>query len=323
MSLVYSPQYNMGLFGFEKLHPFDTRRARRAWRLLESELGSVLKQWHVSVDRPVLDDELLSVHTADHLQRLQTSAGLAKAFEVDAIKMAPMAMLNYGFLTPMRWAVRGSVIAARQAIVQGFAMNLGGGFHHSGPDRAEGFCLYSDIALMIAQLRLDGTLSQASRVAYIDLDAHQGNGVCHHFLNDPRVFIFDAFNKSIYPTSDQVALDRIDCPVPLSIGCPGETYLQLLKQMLPPFLDSINRSGEVGLAIYNAGTDVCADDELGLLSLSSEDVLERDLFVVDELRRRKIPCAMLPGGGYSVDSHRLIATSASALLRRYRSEKNS
>lgn len=64
------------------------------------------------------------------------------------------------------------------------------------------------------------------RVAYIDLDAHQGNGVYHAFLDDDRVFIFD---------------------------------------------------------MYNAGTDVYAEDPLGGLGLSAEGVLQRDLFVVEQL----------------------------------------
>jgi histone deacetylase 11 len=86
---------------------------------------------------------------------------------------------------------------------------------------------------------------------------------------------------------------------------------------LPGFLDSITRSGEVGLAIYTAGTDVLAVDDLGMLMLTAEDVLARDVFVVDQLRLRNVPVVMLLGGGYTSESHRLIAISVAAILNRH------
>lgn len=126
------------------------------------------------------------------------------------------------------------------------------------------------------------------------------------------------YNESIYPTNDRLAIDRIDCNVPVPLGCEGAQYLELLKGRLPGFLESITRSGNVGLAIYTAGTDVFASDDLGLLSLSADDILERDLFVMDELRRHQLPTVMLLGGGYTSESHRLVATSVGAILEKHR-----
>jgi histone deacetylase 11 len=156
---------------------------------------------------------------------------------------------------------------------------------------------------------------------YVDLDAHQGNGVCHHFLSDSRVFIFDAFNADIYPAYDRTARDRIDCPVPLGLGCTGTEYQRRLELALPGFLDSLTRTGRVGLAIYNAGTDVFEGDALGGLRLSASDVLARDLFVIEQLRARGLPVVMLLSGGYSRESYRLVANTVGALLRRYGVER--
>lgn len=318
MSVVYSPHYNMGFPGLDRLHPFDVTKFARAWKLLQSDLGPKLAAWHVDVDRPVTDEELLAVHTPEHLARLRDPHEIAKAFEVQAAALIPLALLNTGFLEPMRWAVRGSVLAAQQAIQHGVAINLGGGFHHAKPDRAEGFCLYSDIALIVNQLREHEALSETSRVVYIDLDAHQGNGVCYQFLHDTRLYAFDMYNRDVYPASDRTAIDRIDCPVPVEIGCTGRVYLEELTSRLPGFLNSVTRSGEANLAIYVAGTDVVAGDDLGLLDLSAEQVLERDLFVLEQLRCRGVPTVMLLGGGYTAESHRLVATSVGAILTRFR-----
>lgn len=143
--------------------------------------------------------------------------------------------------------------------------------------------------------------------------------MCHCFRNDRRVFVYDAFNPRIYPAYDRDARDRIDCPVPLPANCAGGEYLWLLEQTLPGFLDSIGRTHRVGLAVYNAGTDVFAADALGSLNLAAEDVLARDLYVIDQLRIRGVPVVMLLSGGYSRESYRLVASTAVALLRRYAS----
>jgi histone deacetylase 11 len=131
--------------------------------------------------------------------------------------------------------------------------------------------------------------------------------------------VYDAFNRDIYP-NDPAARARIDCPIPLPPGCAGAAYLQLLKSSLPEFLDAVQRNGRVGLAVYNAGTDVFQGDLLGGLRLDAADVLARDLYVIEQLRARNIPAVMLLSGGYSRESYRLVANTVVELLRRYGSE---
>jgi len=209
----------------------------------------------------------------------------------------------------MRWATMGTVVAARECLGHGLAINLGGGFHHAKPDGGEGFCIYSDIALAIDALRGEGLLGEEDRVVYVDLDAHQGNGVCHTLMSDKRVFIFDMYNRSIYPSYDSQARIRIDCDIPLMPTWREEDYLDELADRLPGFLDSISRTRRVGLAIYNAGTDVYAGDPLGQLNVSADGILRRDLLVMRELRQRGIPSIMLLSGGYTQASYKHVADS--------------
>jgi histone deacetylase 11 len=202
----------------------------------------------------------------------------------------------------------------REAITKGLAMNLAGGFHHAKPDSGEGFCVYSDVALAVQQLRNEGAIVPGQRIIYADLDAHQGNGVCHQFRHDKDVFIFDAYNESIYPSHDFEAQERIDCRLPLEQGCSGTLYLEKLQSKLPGFLDSVLGKDRSAIGVYNAGTDVFADDPLGRLKLSSSDILNRDLFVVRQFRSRSVPLVILPSGGYTKESFRLIANTAAALI---------
>lgn len=208
----------------------------------------------------------------------------------------------------------GTMLAAREAVASGFAVNLGGGYHHAKPDNGEGFCIYADIALAVGRLRTNGRLGEKDRAACIDLDAHQGNGVCHCFQDDRRIFLLDMYNRDIYPCYDRQARERIDCDLPLPAGCTGVEYLRTLRSHLPPFLDSISSTAPLGLVIYNAGADVYEGDMLGGLNLSYDDVLQRDHFVVEECRRRNVPVLMLLSGGYSLTSYQLVADSVEKLL---------
>lgn len=133
-------------------------------------------------------------------------------------------------------------------------------------------------------------------------------------MDDKRVFVFDMYNSTIYPSYDSEARNRIDCDIRLFSACREQEYLRELKDWLPGFLDSISQSQRVGLAIYNAGTDVYVDDPLGLLDVSAEGILQRDLFVVRELRQRGIPTVMLLSGGYTRVSYKLVADSVIRLL---------
>lgn len=311
--LVYSPHYNIRACGIERLHPFDSRKYGRAMRRIRAAIGSRARQITVAPPRPAAEQELLNVHTADYLRKLQDSGYLAQALEIPLVARLPAAFVRRTVLRPMRWAVSGTLLAGELALEHGFAVNMSGGYHHAKPAAGEGFCVYNDIALLIHALRASGKIAQGATVAYVDLDVHQGNGVCHCFLHDRRVAIFDMFNPRIYPAYDRVARDRIDCAIPVDSGCGTGTYLDLLKANLPPFLDRLAEAGEVPLLIFAAGTDVLAGDPLGNLAISAEGIIDRDAFVIEQSRLHKIPCVMLLSGGYTHASHAVIADSLVAL----------
>ncbi len=80
----------------------------------------------------------------------------------------------------------GGTLAAAQAITSGAvtrAVNIGGGMHHAMPGHAAGFCIYNDCSIAIEWLLAQGY----DRIAYVDIDAHHGDGVQHQFYSDPRV----------------------------------------------------------------------------------------------------------------------------------------
>ncbi|MGO9143372.1 MAG: acetoin utilization protein AcuC, partial [Streptosporangiaceae bacterium] len=72
--------------------------------------------------------------------------------------------------------VAGATLAAARAVWTGavaHGASIAGGLHHAMSGNASGFCVYNDPAIAIAWLLLAG----ADRVAYVDIDAHHGDGV--------------------------------------------------------------------------------------------------------------------------------------------------
>jgi histone deacetylase 11 len=316
VTIVYSHRYNIGFFGIERWHPFDSKKYGRAWAELQKTFKSDLLLHSLLVDRPASQKELLLGHTPEYLTGILQPRRLADALELPPLAHLPGWLLRWRVVNPMRWAVRGTMLAAKSALEQCWSVNLGGGYHHAKPDRGEGFCLYSDIAIAVRWLRQEGLLPAAARIVYVDLDAHQGNGVCHQFMSDRQVFLFDMYNREIYPFRDAEARCRIDCDLPLHSGCSGSDYLRVLRKDLPVFLGSVGRSASIGVGIYNAGTDVFAGDALGGLGLTLEEIVERDALVLQEFRNRGIPVVMLLSGGYSKVSYRIVAASVENLMRK-------
>lgn len=307
----------MGFPGLQFLHPFDSYRARRVRQELSRRLGFKLHHRDQELPgislrspaAPVRDHQLEIVHSPEYLQSLKHSWVIAQAIEVPPFALTPRAFLEWSIVNPMRWAVTGTLLGAREALRTGLAFSLTGGFHHAKPDVGEGFCIFSDIGYCIRTLHQEGAIAT---VAYIDLDAHQGNGVAIIFETDPRVRLFDVYNGDIYPR-DPRARQRLDASFPLRSGCQDGVYMALIESELPEFLD---KQGQVDLLIYNAGNDVVEGDMLGNLELTPAGVLRRDLFVIDQARQRQIPLLFLPSGGYTRGSYQMISQTILSALQK-------
>lgn len=269
----------------------------------------------VQTQQPVSEQDLKIVHTDDYLSLLNNSRFgslyLAQALELPLLQLLPVSVLKSAILVPMRWATMGTIVAAEAALTSSIAINLSGGYHHASQDRGEGFCIYSDIAIAIAKLRLQEKIKSTDKVAIIDLDAHQGNGLERIFYEDESIYFFDMYNQDIYP-GDQEAKERINSKIELSYGTDSEQYLKLLTEKLPLFLSNI---GQVKIAFYNAGTDIFDSDPLGGLKVSKSAVLQRDIFVSETLTKLGIPWTMVLSGGYTRESYILVADSVSHILK--------
>lgn len=305
LPIVYSDAYNISFYGLEKVHPFDAGKWGKVFAALRR--AGLLTDSNFHKPHEATKEELLVVHTASYINKLKWSAYVATVTEVPFMAVLPNCMVQRRVLRPFRYQTAGTVLAAGLALEHGWAVHLGGGFHHASSRRGGGFCCYADITLAVRELQRQGHIR---RVMVVDLDAHQGNGYARDFLGDKDVYIMDVYNRAIYP-GDEYAKGAIRRRVELRPGTSDEAYLKLVDDHLQLALSEFSAD----LVVYNAGTDVLSGDMLGHLNISEMGVVQRDALVFRRVRQRTLPVVMLTSGGYQRQSARVIARSVLNLCR--------
>jgi acetoin utilization deacetylase AcuC-like enzyme len=274
--LVYHPRYDLNLGA----HVFPSQKFRLiADYLLREKIaepGDFLEPQRAS------DADILRVHTEDWVMKLKEGT-LTRSEEM---------MLEVPYspeLVEAVWlAAGGSILAAQRAMVDGFAANLGGGFHHAYPGHGEGFCAIHDVAVAIRRMLADGRIQKA---IVIDTDVHHGNGTAAIFRDDPNVFTISIHQLNNYPSRKPASSLDLD----MRDGAGDDEYLAALGPAVARSLESFQPQ----LVFYVGGADPYREDQLGGLALTMEGLKLRDRLVFKEARRRGIPVATALAGGYA------------------------
>lgn len=247
-------------------HPLHPIRLDLTIRLARS-LG-VLEGVQLLAPVQATDDELRTVHSQDYLT---------------AVRQAPRGRgyVGHGLGTPdnpifarMHEAsalVAGGSLLAADEILAGRAAraaNIAGGLHHAMRARASGFCIYNDCALAICRL-LDGGIS---RVAYVDIDVHHGDGVQEAFADDPRVLtislhqdpatLFPGTGESTDVGAPGAEGSAVNVPLPPGTGDSG--WLRAFHAVVPALL----RAFHPEVLVTQHGADTHLEDPLANLTLS-------------------------------------------------------
>jgi acetoin utilization protein AcuC len=170
-------------------HPLKPSRYSLTVALLE-ELGWLSPpSVEVEEPRPATLSELLTVHSYQYVDAVQKAQAAARQG-----KTLP-GLSVFGLDTPdvpvfpdihdASALHTGASLQAMRVVVEGrapHAYSPAGGMHHAMRARAAGFCVYNDCAVAIA-----AALDAGQKVAYLDFDAHHGDGVQAAFYEEPRV----------------------------------------------------------------------------------------------------------------------------------------
>jgi len=276
LRLIYHRHYDLH-FG---AHIFPSQKYRLICESLLRE--KIVAAEDFLVPEPATDEDVLRVHTADWLRKLKT--GTLTPSEVTKLEVP----YSREMVEAVLLAAGGTILAARRALLDGIAVNVGGGFHHAFPGHGEGFCAIHDVAVAIRRLQADGAVRKAM---VVDTDVHQGNGTAAIFSEDPSVFTLSIHQEHNYP--DQKPPSTVDLHLPDGVG--DEEYLKILSAPLREGLDAFRPD----IVFYVGGADPFHEDMLGGLALTLEGLARRDRLVFEEARKRGVPVAVTLAGGYA------------------------
>ena len=285
----------LGRYGFGDGHPFGPDRIHAFWR-------ETLKQGldkRVDIRAPVACDEqsLLRFHTPEYIVRVkrasQSGLGYLDSGDTPAFK---------GVFEAGAYVV-GSDLDALDRIVAGETPRVFvpiAGLHHARRDGAAGFCAFNDCGVVIETLRRQYGIR---RVAYIDIDAHHGDGVFYAYEDDPDVAIADLHEdgRYLYPGTGAASETGTGAAVgtklniPLDPGSDDHAFHRAWPQV-----ESYLREFKPEIILLQAGADSIEGDPITHLRFSPAahgHAAKSLVQLADEFSHGRI--IAMGGGGYN------------------------
>jgi acetoin utilization protein AcuC len=210
-------------YGFGDGHPFGQDRLAAFVR--EFAARGLSERVTVLEPRTATEQELRSFHSPEYIEfvreRSVSGTGLLDAGDTPAFKGVYEAAAG----------VVGATLSCVEAIMEGECRRAFvpiAGLHHAARNRAAGFCVFNDCGVAIEQLKRAGL----KRIAYVDIDAHHGDGVFYAFEDDEAVVFADLHEdgRYLYPgtgaaaESGRGAAQGMKLNVPLPPGADDDVF---------------------------------------------------------------------------------------------------
>ena len=286
-------QYDFGAY-----HPFKIHRLGLVYSLIESYKMAEGDDIAVLSPRMATDPEAMTFHTQGYLECLRLSSD--GTWTPNLFTHGLASSDNPVFPGVYDWAmsVAGASIQCAEEILSGHArraFNPSGGLHHAMPSHASGFCHINDGVLAIQALTQAG-----KRVAYVDIDAHHGDGVEHAFYKRPDVLTLSIHQtgRTIFPGTGFVndigegEGEGYTANIPLAPGAGDDAYERAFAEIILPLL----RTYQPDVLVTQLGADAVLGDIVANLRLS----LRGFESCLQKFRSLGLPWIALGGGGYDV-----------------------
>lgn len=282
-------------YGFGPNHPFGTDRMTAFWDYAVQ--SGISKQ--VSLMQPVdaTAEQVLLFHTTDYLKHVQQCSiyghGYLDDGDTPAIKGIFEAALT----------VVGTTLDAVSNVMQNKTKRAFipiAGLHHARRSSAAGFCVFNDCGIAIEYLRANFGIK---RIAYIDIDAHHGDGVFYAYESDPDLIFADIHEegKTLYPgTGDATetgTAEAVNTKLNLPIAADSNDTV-FMENWLK--IESFIVKHKPEFILFQCGADSIAGDPITHLQFTTKAhsyAAQRLCLIADELCSGRL--VVMGGGGYN------------------------
>ena len=262
--LVYKGD-EIAAYGFGDPHPFGTDRHDVFHReLAEAALDDAIRYMP---PRRASVDELLLFHMPEYIDKVSRMSKEGRGYLDEGDTPALPGIYDAAC------DVVGTTLAAVDAVMHGEGKRAFvpiAGLHHAARDRAAGFCVFNDCGVAAEYLRQRHGLS---RIAYVDIDAHHGDGVFYGFADDPDLIFADIHEdgRYLYPgtgAAEETGTGRArgtKLNVPLAPGADDAEFRMAWRQV-EAYLDA----AEPEFIIFQCGADSLEGDPITHLCFSEQ-----------------------------------------------------
>ena len=303
---VYAGE-SLAKYGFGDGHPFGPDRFHAFWNAFRKQ--GFEQRCRVMPPVDGTREDVLLFHTPKYVEQVER-----------------MSDQGYGMLDPdtpvfngayeAALTVVGSVLDAVDRIVQGedqAAFIPIAGLHHARRNASAGFCIFNDCGIAVEALRQRHGLH---RIAYVDIDAHHGDGLFYAYEADPDLVFADLHEdgRYLYPgtghaheTGRGEAVGR-KLNLPLPPGADDGIFFKLW-----PAVAAFIEQSEPEFIILQCGADSLKGDPITTLAFTdaAHHHAAQTLYGIARRCGSKGLLA-LGGGGYNRDN---IAKAWTAVVR--------
>jgi len=293
-------------------HPLKPFRLKLAYELIKAYGLLSLPEVRVVEANPAEEHDLLLYHTVDYIDILKSAN---RGFEV---KGGELYGLGFGdnpvFEGVFDWSrlVTGASLQAAELVDSGqvpVAFNISGGLHHALASRASGFCYINDPVIVIASL-----LTKGRKVAYIDIDAHHGDGVQEAFYRTDKVLTISLHEsgRSLFPGTgfdNEIGEGEgkgysVNIPMPPSSD--DELFVYAFSAVVPSLIERFSPD----IVVSQLGVDSFLRDPLTHLNYTTNGFCE----VLRKIKALSPKWIALGGGGYDITNVAKAWTLAWAIM---------
>jgi acetoin utilization protein AcuC len=301
---VYSPY--LSEYQLSPDHPFKPIRLELTRSLLQAT--GLLRPEHETGFKGLSDQQLLAVHDEAYVELVKAVSRGERLTEAYAYGLGTGDNPIFKDMHAAILRVCAATVTAVDLVASGKAqraLNIAGGLHHALRDRASGFCVYNDLAVAIEH----ACKRYGLRVAYVDVDAHHGDGVQWLFYERSEVMTISLHESGryLFPGTGHTfevgkgAGRGLSVNVPLEPFTEDASFLEAFEAVVPRAL----RLFKPDLIVLQAGADMHRYDPLADLALSTHAIAESYRRMV-ELANELCEGRLVATGGGGYDAYRTV-----------------
>jgi len=273
---------NIASYGFGDDHPFGPDRHDAFHRYLAA--SGVASLVHLAASEYIaVRADIERFHTSEYIDRVISHCQLGKGF-LDAGDTPAIQGLYESSLA----VVGASLFAAEEILSERFkrAFVPIAGLHHARRNSAGGFCVFNDIGVVIETLRQKHGIN---RIAYVDIDAHHGDGVYYSYERDPDLIFVDVHEDGHLGTKKNISLK------------PGDGDVEFQEEW--PHIETFLDDSAPDFFILQCGADSLLGDPITNLELSEKShyLAAKSLTALAE-KHAQGRIVAFGGGGYNRDN---------------------